>query len=167
MEERKCLGCSKTFPLTSFESKNSKGVFYRNTCPSCRRVVQNRKKSKTPEAYLKNLYSHLKSSRTKDNPEIVWDIEVEDLVAIWEAQAGRCALTGLVMTYHKDGQGKKDLNIKHDLTKPTIKTNLLLDCDLAKQEIGWTSQTSLEDGVSKTISWWKKNIDPKTLKLKQ
>tara|TARA_Y100000991_G_scaffold215488_1_gene206105 strand:+ start:2384 stop:3364 length:981 start_codon:yes stop_codon:yes gene_type:complete len=64
-------------------------------------------------------------------------------------------------------KGKKDLNIKHDLTKPTIKTKLLLDCELAKQELGWTPQTSLEEGICKTISWWEQNIDPETLKLKQ
>ena len=77
----------------------------------------------------------------------------------------KISINDLVLKIMK--QGKKDLNIKHDLTKPTIKTNLLLDCELAKQEIGWTARTSLEDGVSKTISWWEENIDPKTLKLKQ
>tara|TARA_B100000212_G_scaffold193853_1_gene146198 strand:- start:1330 stop:1812 length:483 start_codon:yes stop_codon:yes gene_type:complete len=153
MKERKCLGCSKTFPLTSFEAKNSKGVFYRNTCPSCRRVVQNRKKSKTPEAYLKNLYSHLKSSRTKDHPEVVWDIEVEDLVAIWEAQAGRCALTGLIMTYHKDGQGKKDLNVSIDRIDPNIwyiPNNIQLVCS----RVNILKHSLSED----LLYWWCKNI---------
>jgi hypothetical protein len=153
MQERKCLGCSKTFPLTSFEAKNSKGVFHRNTCPSCRRVVQNRKKSKTPEAYLKNLYSHLKSSRVKDNPELIWDIEIEDLVAIWEAQAGRCALTGLIMTYHKDGQGKKDLNVSIDRIDPNIwyiPNNIQLVCS----RVNILKHSLSED----LLYWWCKNI---------
>ena len=44
---------------------------------------------------------------------------------------------------------KKDLKIKNDLTKPTIKTSLYLDCKLAKKELGWTPNTTLEDGIKK------------------
>ncbi|MEQ9116304.1 MAG: NAD-dependent epimerase/dehydratase family protein [Rickettsiales bacterium] len=52
----------------------------------------------------------------------------------------------------------KQLKINHDLSKPTIKTSLSLSCDLAKKEIGWIRKTSLEEGIKKTISWWKGNI---------
>tara|TARA_Y100000991_G_scaffold65664_1_gene49111 strand:- start:4146 stop:5132 length:987 start_codon:yes stop_codon:yes gene_type:complete len=62
---------------------------------------------------------------------------------------------------------KKNLNIKHDLSKPTIKTNLQLDCGLAELELGWKVKTSLEEGINKTISWWEDNIDPSTLKVKK
>ncbi len=53
--------------------------------------------------------------------------------------------------------GKK-LKIDHDLSQPTIKTSLSLNCEKAKNELGWTPKTSLDDGIAKTISWWKKNI---------
>jgi GDP-L-fucose synthase len=53
--------------------------------------------------------------------------------------------------------GKK-LKIEHDLTQPTIKTSLSLNCEKAKNELGWTPKTSLDDGIAYTISWWKKNI---------
>ena len=60
----------------------------------------------------------------------------------------------------------KTLEIKHDLTQPTIKTSLFLDCSLAKQELGWEAKTALDDGIKTTIAWWRDNIDPATLKEK-
>jgi hypothetical protein len=152
-DKRKCIGCGKSFSLKTFESTNAKGKFYRNTCVSCRRVNQNKNKSKTPEAYLKSLYVQLKSSRTKDNPELVFDIEVEDLIAVWNAQQGKCALTGLYMTYHKDGQGKKDLNVSIDRINPNIwyiPNNIQLVCG----RVNILKHSLTED----LLYWWCKNI---------
>jgi GDP-L-fucose synthase len=61
--------------------------------------------------------------------------------------------------------GKK-LAITHDLSQPTIKTSLFLDCSLAKSELGWEAKTNLDDGIKSTINWWSDNIDPETLKEK-
>ena len=47
----------------------------------------------------------------------------------------------------------KSLKIKNDLTKPSIKTNLALNCDFANKEIGWYPKTTLNLGIEKTISW--------------
>jgi len=52
----------------------------------------------------------------------------------------------------------RDLEIEHDLDKPSIKTSLFLDCTKAERELGWKRTTSLEDGIAKTIDWWRKNI---------
>jgi nucleoside-diphosphate-sugar epimerase len=52
----------------------------------------------------------------------------------------------------------KAIKIEHDLSKPTIKTSLFLDCGLAKQELGWQPAATLEDGIAKTISWWRTNV---------
>jgi GDP-L-fucose synthase len=53
--------------------------------------------------------------------------------------------------------GKK-LQLRHDLSQPTIKTSLCLNCDKAKKELGWEPQVSLEQGIEKTISWWENNV---------
>ena len=53
--------------------------------------------------------------------------------------------------------GKK-IQIEHDLTKPDIKTRLCLNCDRAKKELGWEVKTSLDEGIQKTMSWYKKNV---------
>ena len=52
----------------------------------------------------------------------------------------------------------KNLGIEYDSTKPTIKTKLALDCSKAKENFGWEPQVSLEEGIQKTIYWYKENI---------
>lgn len=56
--------------------------------------------------------------------------------------------------------GKK-LHIEHDLSQPTIKTSLFLDCSLAKRELGWSVQTDLDMGIQKTLAWWHQHIGQK------
>ena len=53
---------------------------------------------------------------------------------------------------------KKNLTIKYDISKPTIVSNVFLNCNLAKKEINWQPLIPLELGIKKTINWWKKNI---------
>jgi nucleoside-diphosphate-sugar epimerase len=60
--------------------------------------------------------------------------------------------------------GKK-LMVKHDLSQPTIKTSLFLDCSLAKAELGWEAQVDLDSGIEATLRWWSDNIDPHTLRM--
>lgn len=55
----------------------------------------------------------------------------------------------------------KILTIEHDLCQPTIKTSLFLDCNLAEKELDWEPQVSLDDGIKRTIAWWKENIGSK------
>ncbi|OGT42521.1 MAG: hypothetical protein A3F42_04930 [Gammaproteobacteria bacterium RIFCSPHIGHO2_12_FULL_37_34] len=49
----------------------------------------------------------------------------------------------------------KQLIIEHDLSQPTIKTSLFLDCSLAKKELSWQVQTDLDTGIQKTIAYFK------------
>lgn len=53
--------------------------------------------------------------------------------------------------------GKK-LAIEHDLSQPSIPTALALDCTKAERELGWKPATTLEEGIKKTIQWWRENI---------
>mgnify|MGYP003625270626 FL=1 len=52
----------------------------------------------------------------------------------------------------------KDLEIKHDLSKPTIPTSLFLNCDKAKKLLGWKPSVDIDSGITKTINWYKNNI---------
>ena len=52
----------------------------------------------------------------------------------------------------------KNLVIKHDLTKPSINTKLALISDKAFKELGWKKQTSIDEGIRKTIEWYKENV---------
>ena len=52
----------------------------------------------------------------------------------------------------------KNIKIRYDASKPTIKTKLCLDCSKAKELFGWSQKIPLEEGIKKTIEWYKKNI---------
>jgi len=52
----------------------------------------------------------------------------------------------------------KNIIIKHDMLKPTIKTKICLDIIKAKDLLGWVPKTSLNDGIKKTMEWYKTNI---------
>ena len=47
--------------------------------------------------------------------------------------------------------------IEHDLAKPNIPTYLSLNCSKANKKLGWKPKVSLEQGIKKTIIWYKKN----------
>ena len=52
----------------------------------------------------------------------------------------------------------KSLEIEHDLSKPTIKTSLFLDCNKAKHQLGWEPIIDLEEGIRRTLEWYQNNI---------
>lgn len=53
--------------------------------------------------------------------------------------------------------GKK-LTIAYDMSKPTIKTKLYLDCARAKELLGWSPKISLDEGIIKTLAWYRAHI---------
>ena len=52
----------------------------------------------------------------------------------------------------------RTLEIEYDLAQPTIKTSLHLDCGKARHLLGWQPSTSLDDGIVKTLAWWRENV---------
>jgi nucleoside-diphosphate-sugar epimerase len=52
----------------------------------------------------------------------------------------------------------RSLEIRYDASQPSIKTSVHLDCAKAERELGWKPGTSLDEGVARTIAWWKRNI---------
>jgi nucleoside-diphosphate-sugar epimerase len=55
----------------------------------------------------------------------------------------------------------RDLVIQHDLSQPSINTSLFLDCSRAKQELEWEPMTDLDQGIDKTLAWWRVHIAPR------
>ncbi len=49
----------------------------------------------------------------------------------------------------------KNVGIKYDTSKPSIKTELYLNCEKAKKLYGWEPKTSLEEGIKKTLEWYR------------
>lgn len=52
----------------------------------------------------------------------------------------------------------KDIKIEYDLSKPTIKTKLCLDTAKAKDSLGWSPKVSLNEGIQRTMQWYKTNV---------
>ena len=52
----------------------------------------------------------------------------------------------------------KDLEVEHDLSKPSLKTKLCLDATRAKESLGWSPKVSLDEGIQKTMNWYGANI---------
>lgn len=53
----------------------------------------------------------------------------------------------------------KDISIKYDIRKPSIKTKICLDSTKAKDAFAWSSRISLDEGIKKTIEWHRNNIN--------
>lgn len=104
-------------------------------------------------------------------------LHVDDLV-----RYVRCALAQQTSPYclHNVGSGRaitvralcekivtasgRNLAIEHDLSKPSIPFNLTLDCSKAREAFGWQPRIRLEEGIARTIDWWRDHIDPATLR---
>ena len=64
-------------------------------------------------------------------------IRINDLVARVVAASGR------------------SLRIEHDLKGPTIATSFALDNRRAKELPGWEPQVPFDEGVRRTVDWWR------------
>ncbi len=51
----------------------------------------------------------------------------------------------------------KELEIKFDTSKPDIPTTVILNCDKAKEQLGWEPETCIKKGLQQTVSWYKKH----------
>ena len=154
MSTRKCTSCKKEFPLKDFGIRNDRGTVYSRKCRPCVDIARRKAASATPQTYLTRLFGQLKHARTKkEKVKVGWDIKLEDVLELWDKQEGKCALTGLFMTYHKDGSGRKDLNASIDRINPEIEylvTNIQLVCSRAN-----TLKHNLREDE---LYWWAKNI---------
>jgi GDP-L-fucose synthase len=52
----------------------------------------------------------------------------------------------------------RDLKIVHDLSKPSLPTSLFLDCSRAEELLDWKPKHTLDNGIIKTLNWYKDNV---------
>ena len=48
----------------------------------------------------------------------------------------------------------KNLKIEHDLSKPSIPTNIELDFSKFNKYTNWQPKTTLDEGIALTCKWW-------------
>jgi nucleoside-diphosphate-sugar epimerase len=54
----------------------------------------------------------------------------------------------------------RELSVEHDLSRPTIPFSLALDSGRIAAEIGWRPETTLAEGLARTIAYWKAAAAP-------
>ena len=132
MEFRECNTCGVTKEITSFEKSYSKGTQYRrHQCMACKALQRNDRTNKDPILYLRRAFSQLKSSR-KTKGSFKWELAFDDIKKKWDDSKGKCAVSGIKMTHHRDGSGKRiPTNVSIDRInnkKGYTKNNVRLVC---------------------------------------
>lgn len=56
-----------------------------------------------------------------------------------------------------EASGKK-LDLKHDLSQPSIPFDLTIDYAKAKSELDWEPRIELKEGIERTIGWWRDHV---------
>jgi hypothetical protein len=93
-----CERCSKRFK----PSRNRRTQKWCQDCNKARNIPtarQNKQHGSSPEAFLSYKHSNLRPLVSKKKKRIEFDVTVDELIEIYYAQEGKCALTGLPMTH--------------------------------------------------------------------
>ena len=110
---RICTTCKEKLPDTKFEQYPT-GT-WRKKCTPCRMLQKNRKRYEnmggSHEAYLRNLFAKLRSTRRNTHS---FSLTAEEVLQQWDLQDGKCAVSGVALTHHLDGSGKKEFNASID-----------------------------------------------------
>ena len=120
----------------------------RNVCKECRSAQIMDNKSSSPYLYIKGLFRSLKYSRK----EFDWEITCEYVETLWDKQEGKCALSGVFLTWQA-GEGKQDFNVSIDRKDPN-KGYIIGNIQLVAQRVNVMKHT-LGDSE---FYWWCKNI---------
>ena len=139
--------------LSQFETFKEGQV--RGVCRNCVTLQRSKKTSATPESYLRVLNVQLKSQRLKQG--VQYDLTNEEVIDLWEAQNGKCSLSGVLMTHQRDGtygdRKQKDFNASIDRINPNgpyVRENV----QLVAARVNTMKHTLSED----MFIWWIKNI---------
>lgn len=110
MKSKTCIACGEDKHTHLFYERLDGSV--EPVCRACRRVAEQKTQNNSPRDYLRNTLAKAKYGAKKRG--LVWDIDIDQVMQIWEEQKGRCALSGVRMQAAKDGKGRKDLNVSLD-----------------------------------------------------
>jgi hypothetical protein len=149
--KRTCKTCKKVLDISNFSKNiNSKGSYHRTICKDCLQTSRKNITSRSPYSFLSQSFAKLKHGRAKDG--IKWEIDINDVYKLWDEQQGKCAISGLNMTYHLS-EGNKHFNAsidRIDNLKPYIRSNIQLVC----VRVNYLKHT-LDEGE---LYWWCKTI---------
>ena len=139
-----CNKCKLWRPVSKFSTDNTvlhgnRGGLCRE-CKDCQRKRYYEQRNKLFEddnvALRYKLQQALKGTRRRSKEKNIYnDLTLDYLMYLWEKQSGKCALTGMQMTY-KFYEGRVNTNLsvdRIDSTKGYSKDNVQLVCMAANQ----------------------------------
>lgn len=145
-QNRKCAICGVTKPIAEFPL-HGRGEYRKRTCAACDRLKQETYRSSSPETYL---FSRLNNRARK----IEVSITKQDLRVMWDAQQGKCAVTGMHMTYYprrmRDNTGLNASVDRIDQGRGYEKGNVRLVC--------YRVNLMRHAGEDADLLWWCKQI---------
>ena len=148
-QDRKCAVCGVTKPLSEFP-KHTKQKYYKRTCKPCTLAKQASYKYSSPETYLWSRLGRQNSASQK----VPVEITKEYLKELWDEQDGKCAVTGLHMTYYPRPQRQSTgLNASVDRIDSSgtySKGNVRLVCSRVNMMKG--------AGEDADMLWWCKSV---------
>lgn len=163
----KCHICGEYFPEETFHKIGSgeKKYGYRNgrdnRCPTCKlNNIRKCRSSWSDDEKLKKLLHHrLLGAKTRAlKKKIDFNLTKEFLMHLWNTQKGKCALTGLDMTYKIDN-GRSHTNVsidRIDSDKGYTIDNIQLVCMAVNQMKSDLTNEELMYFCNNIIKWNKK-----------
>ena len=150
-QRKVCKICGKAKTQDLFYQRKNKTI--EPVCRQCRTEEERRQQNATPRSYLRGVINKARYGAKKRGMGV--ELTIDDVMALYDDQKGVCALSGVRMTYAKDGKGRKDLNISIDrieqdrgyTTKPN---NVQLVC--------WRVNLMKHVLPEHEMFWWIKNI---------
>ena len=125
-----CNECKEYKDIDRFEYLNGARRYRYNRCRTCRNRGRRKGQSKSPKRFISYLYTGIRNKRAKTH---VFTITREELQAKYEEQKGCCAISGMPMTFIKDGTGNHGTNIsvdRRDNETGYTKENVWLVCHI-------------------------------------
>lgn len=107
--KKRCPKCKRSFPLSQFAKNRAQKDGLQTYCRACHKKTTQKVRS-TPHGYLSRVLTHMKRRAR-------CSLTVDDLLELWEAQRGCCALSGEKMTMHQ-GRGYVITNCSIDRINP-------------------------------------------------
>jgi len=150
-ETKTCTICSTEKPIEKFYTRGNGSI--EPVCRPCRTTSEQVRANASPRAYLRNLLNKARYGAKRRG--LRFDIKLDDVMATWERQSGKCALSGVRMTWAKDGKGRKEMNVSLDRINPDVGyVTKPMNVQLVCLRINLMKHTLEEH----ELHWWIQNI---------
>jgi len=150
-ETKTCTVCNTEKPVSNFYMRANGSI--EPVCRPCRTTSEQVRLNASPRAYLRGLLNKARYGAKKRN--LAFEVTIDDIVEVWEKQGGICALSGVRMTYAKDGKGRKEMNVSLDRIDPDVgyvrrPMNVQLVC--------WRINLMKHTLPEHELHWWIQNV---------